>query len=343
MLTPVPQSSGWWPGGASCPPSRSDEAPTGSLGPTPSHGAHWRSARDSRAVTPGAEAQSWGRARGDWYWGRGGARRQTDKSGSKETQPRAPRGRGGAGRGGGGKERSGAPPHSETQLSGEGKGDAWGGAWRAEWLARRAQRGAGEAEGRRSGWARSEQTGGGRTGGQGLLRAHPSGGPTQGPKHSRPNRSYGRSRQGKTEPAWDPKGADQTPCIPYCLSHRLGRGPWDCILPVISPPHTCRGQPGRVGWLAEMPILVDLCTGPPSLLHSPLVHALPKPRTTLETHPPHPRTVQSFAQEGGPGKASITFALVLLEAGLALRVKTGRAWLGRSARPHSPHCSQECP
>lgn len=114
-------------------------------------------------------------------------------------EPRAPTGRGGAGRGKWGEKGVVHPPPVKLQLSCEGKGDVWGGGVE-RWVT--------------ESWGR-----GSRRGCPGLAR-----GPTQGPKPNLPNE--GRRRQGKcSSQLGNPRGGIQTPCLPHCLNHRVGRGP----------------------------------------------------------------------------------------------------------------------
>ena len=79
--------------------------------------------------------------------------------------------------------------------------------------------------------------------------------------------------------------------------------------------HAHRGGPGGAGQLAGMPILANLCPGPPFAPFSP-EQALPRPRAPPgSSPPPHSRPVSTSCPEKGLGESSPhTFALTLLKA-----------------------------
>lgn len=114
----------------------------------------------------------------------------------------------------------------------------------------------------------------------------------------------------RQQPAWYPRGGIQTPCLPHCLNHRVGRGPWDSLAHGAWRSRAGGGE-------------FSLCTGPPPLLRSPSEQGPPGPRTPT---PSPPKAVfETLAQEGGLGKASIATSPWL-------------SWrLGHSARPHVLH------
>lgn len=82
--------------------------------------------------------------------------------------------------------------------------------------------------------------------------------------------------------------------------------------------HAHRGGPGGAGHLAGMPILANLCPGPPFAPFSP-EQAPPRPRAPPGSSPPsHSRPVPTFCPKKGLGESSPhTFALTLRKAGPA--------------------------